>query len=75
MSFELFSLVLIFHTLQLTFANGQEDDDFLYGTFPPDFEWGVATSAYNIEGAWNEDGNFHLFFNANLLISIFILLF
>jgi len=25
-------------------------------TFPKDFVWGTATAAYQVEGAWNEDG-------------------
>ena len=33
-----------------------EDSEFLYGSFPKDFAWGTATAAYQVEGAWNEDG-------------------
>lgn len=37
-------------------------NDFYYGTFPDDFAWSSATAAYQVEGAWNEDGTFRLCF-------------
>ena len=32
------------------------EEELLYDHFPEDFLWGCATAAYQIEGAWDEDG-------------------
>ncbi|XP_011478512.1 beta-klotho [Oryzias latipes] len=32
------------------------DQSLLHGTFPPGFLWGSGTSAFQTEGAWNQDG-------------------
>ncbi|XP_061484409.1 klotho [Rhineura floridana] len=33
-----------------------EDQLFLYDTFPEGFLWGTGSAAYQVEGAWNNDG-------------------
>ncbi|KAJ6647496.1 Lactase-phlorizin hydrolase [Pseudolycoriella hygida] len=50
------TLTLVFFTL-VTWANAQHDyPEWFYGTFPDDFQWGLATASYQIEGAHNADG-------------------
>ena len=34
----------------------QAEEPLLQDNFPPDFVWGAATAAYQIEGGWDEDG-------------------
>lgn len=52
LKYRIFALLLVAAGISIA----QEEDDFLYGYFPSDFEWGFATASYQIEGGWNEDG-------------------
>jgi hypothetical protein len=45
--------LVLLATIQISIS---QTDDFLHDYFPDGFMWGTATSAYQIEGAWNEDG-------------------
>jgi len=44
------------HKKQPKYKHPQYDAAHLISTFPKGFLWGAATAAYQVEGAWNEDG-------------------
>jgi hypothetical protein len=37
------------------------ENEFYYDKFPPDFKWGAATAAYQVEGGLQDDGDFVMY--------------
>jgi beta-glucosidase len=50
------SFTLVNPHANLLLAAGKFSPDANARTFPKEFFWGAATAAYQVEGAWNEDG-------------------
>lgn len=63
----LFSIIILLKIgISSETAHGLKEvkqEDFLYDTFPEGFLWGTATSAYQTEGAWQEDGELSGIYN------------
>lgn len=71
MSVQLLSAFLVVLSLNAVTGQHVKDDPFLYGKFPDEFLWGVATSSYQIEGAWNVSGEYFIFFVDKIYIVSF----
>ncbi|XP_032479871.1 lactase-like protein isoform X1 [Phocoena sinus] len=49
-------VLLLVSRLGATMTESLEEASFYYGTFPLGFTWGVGSSAFQTEGAWDQDG-------------------
>ena len=54
--------ILLFDQNQLSDCKLVAEEELLYDKFPENFIWGVASSAYQVEGGWNEGGKGKNFF-------------
>ena len=53
---------LVLALVLITQCNAETDDDLLLDYFPDGFLWGSATSSYQIEGAYLDDGKIYCYF-------------
>ena len=56
MSGKTLAILLLVVVFQQGYCKLVAEEELLYDTFPEGFIWGVASSAYQVEGGWEEGG-------------------
>lgn len=59
-SFNAFALIIVIGRVYFHQISAQENSPFLYEKFPGGFAWGVASAAYQVEGAADVDGEWEV---------------